>query len=128
MNNKLNSLPKNEIIRKKKEFDRIFSTGIRFSDGKLTVFVCFGNEQKAGFAVSKSVGKAVRRNKVKRWMRESYRTHKHLVGSHVEMVLLIREWDDTLNYFSLKDSLVKIINDINKYNEYSGKESNNLSD
>ncbi len=128
MNNKLNSLPKNEIIRKKKEFDRIFSTGIRFSDGKLTVFVCFGNEQKAGFAVSKSVGKAVRRNKVKRWMRESYRTHKHLVGSHVEMVLLIREWDDTLNYFSLKDSLVKIINDINKYNEYSGKESNNSSD
>lgn len=128
MNKKLNSLPKEEIIRKKKGFDRIFSTGIRFSDGKLSVFVCFGNEQKAGFAVSKSVGKAVRRNKVKRWLRESYRTHKHLIKNRAEMVLLIREWDDTLNYFSLKDSVVKIINDINKYDEYSDKKSNNLSD
>ena len=61
-------------------------------------------------------------------MRESYRTHKHLIKNRAEMVLLIREWDDTLNYFSLKDSVVKIINDINKYDEYSDKKSNNLSD
>ena len=79
MSKKLNSLPKKEIISGKKEFERIFSNGIRFISGKLTVFACSGNGRKIGFSVSKKAGKSVKRNKIKRWMREAYRTNKNTI-------------------------------------------------
>ena len=55
----------------------------------MMVFYLDSDERKVGFAVSRKLGNAVFRNKVKRWMREAYRVRKHEIGS-LHMILMAK--------------------------------------
>ena len=77
------SLSKNERVKLKKDFQKVYTKGkiLHSSQKKLKVNyylessvneVCI----KAAFAVSKKAGNAVWRNRVKRLFREAYRTNK----------------------------------------------------
>ncbi|MFA5228326.1 MAG: ribonuclease P protein component [Candidatus Paceibacterota bacterium] len=67
-------LPKENRLKKKKEFEAIFENG-RIKKGKNIIVRYLGNgteETKVGFIVSKKVSKkAVERNKIKRQLREA---------------------------------------------------------
>lgn len=76
-------LSKKDRIKKKKEFDTVYSSGTTlFSESKRfkVVFLIERNCDKAcikvAFGVYKKAGNAVWRNRVKRLMRESYRLNK----------------------------------------------------
>jgi len=47
-----------------------------------------GNQARFGMTVSKKVGNAVTRNRVKRWIREAVRHHHHCVESTVDVVFI----------------------------------------
>ena len=70
---------KNLRIKRRGEFSRFFEQGRRASDGVLTVFVVRRDDPsepgqpRAGVAVSKRHGNAVRRNRIKRLCREAFR-------------------------------------------------------
>lgn len=55
-----------------------------------------GQTLKAGFIVSKRLGSAVVRNRIKRLMREAFRKQKNLFGEGISLVFLarsgLREW------------------------------------
>ncbi|RMD50352.1 MAG: ribonuclease P protein component [Ignavibacteria bacterium] len=76
-------LSKKERIKKKKDFEIVYSTGSTlYSESKKfkVVFLLRKNteqpEIKVAFGVFKKAGKAVWRNRVKRLMRESFRMNK----------------------------------------------------
>lgn len=80
-----------ERIKSKKEFELVYSSGeILFSSSqklKAVFYIEKETEQavlKAAFAVSKKAGIAVWRNRVKRLMRESFRTNKQILIPLIE--------------------------------------------
>ncbi|MEO0227490.1 MAG: ribonuclease P protein component [candidate division WOR-3 bacterium] len=68
-------LKKNEILRKR-EVKRLFLEGRRVFYNKLTIVYLPALKQKAGFIASRKLGSAVKRNRVKRILREAYRMNK----------------------------------------------------
>ena len=68
----------NERLHSRKETRRLFSTGRRFTRGNLIIIYRAGKKQKAGFVASKHIGGAVKRNRVKRILREAYRMNKDI--------------------------------------------------
>ena len=56
----------------------MFSKGKRFSRGNLTIIYRPGNERKTGFVASMKIGGAIKRNRVKRILREAFRMNKEI--------------------------------------------------
>ena len=87
---KKHSLPRDERITGKKSFSFVFDNGIPVSlpNGFLKLLFIFrgANDSlspvRVGIAVSKRAGNAVWRNRVRRVVRESYRTNKPELLDH----------------------------------------------
>lgn len=61
-------------LKKEKEFNLVFRTGKRlYSDSVSVLYIPYAR-LKAGFAVGKKHGGSVKRNRIKRLMRESFRS------------------------------------------------------
>ena len=78
------SLPREKILRGRKNFQRLFEKGVHISRARHVGLryhtvdaVSFGFYM--GFIVKKSLGKAHKRNAMKRLLREAYRLHQHIL-------------------------------------------------
>jgi ribonuclease P protein component len=73
------AFPKGSRILRSSDFRKVYDEGFRFSCQHFAAFclACDGQADgaKAGFTVSKAMGKAVVRNRMKRRMREAVRLH-----------------------------------------------------
>lgn len=96
-----NSLPKSLVLRSKKDIREIFENGT-YKRLKIVTLVYMKTElQKAGFFVTKRHGNAVRRNKVKRWLREIYRTNKDKFSGYSIVFLVNKPIQFDFNDLSL---------------------------
>jgi ribonuclease P protein component len=69
-------LPKAEKIKGKKAIKEFFASGRRYHFRDFTLICLPATRTKAGFIASKQIGTAVKRNRIKRIMREAYRMNK----------------------------------------------------
>ncbi len=79
-------------LRTRAEFDRVFRRGVR-QDGRLFVLIAApsaGLEDRLGLTVSRRVGAAVTRNRVRRLLRESFRSLRREAGPAVDLVVLAK--------------------------------------
>lgn len=68
-------LPSLERLRSNTEFQQVYKQGESFADGMVVLYLLKKPDstiRQAGFSVSKKLGGAVVRNRVKRRLRESY--------------------------------------------------------
>jgi ribonuclease P protein component len=86
------SLPRKQRLRGYGSFTRIMAGGVSVAAGPLRCFVLSKASSDptvmAGFAVTKSVRGSVHRNRVRRLMREAYRTHKESLLEVVQQMSL----------------------------------------
>ena len=77
-----------ERIRRRPEFERIYSAGARIHGRFMTVFV-MSNDTSAprfGVAATRKLGSAVERNRAKRRARELFRRRKNIGGLDIVIV------------------------------------------
>ena len=82
------SLDRSKIIRRGSEFNGIFTSGRRVSSANLTIFYKRGESLRFGLAVSRQAGSAVKRNLIKRRLREVARHHVDLMPDDLNFVIL----------------------------------------
>jgi len=82
-------LPRAARVRKRPDYLAIQNGGRRVSGTHLMVFSLAGNG-RMGITVSRKVGGAVVRNRVKRWIRECYRRRRTDFPGQVDFVVVAR--------------------------------------
>ena len=76
----------------------------------------FAPAEHTAFAVliKKKVGNAVQRNKVKRWIRETYRREKHKILFSCTLIVLIETEFVQLNFALLQSEMVQLLAKLSK--------------
>ncbi|WP_027339683.1 ribonuclease P protein component [Halonatronum saccharophilum] len=81
-------------LKKTYEFKRVYKYGNSTADRLIVLYVLKkknDNMRRVGYSVSKKIGKAVVRNKVKRLLREVYRNNKDKIESGLDLVIIARK-------------------------------------
>lgn len=86
------AFPKSMHLRSPREFDAVYSNKTRDSRGPVTVYALPNalGHPRIGFSVSRKVGNAVRRNRIRRLMREAFRLMQHDVPAAYDLVIVVR--------------------------------------
>lgn len=109
------SFPRWERLKLKRDFDRVFRGGKSIQNDFFTVIYVNNNLDfnRIAIIVKKKLGKAHDRNKIKRWIREAYRTMKPELSRGFDVVVIPRkalsEVLDTLNFHVIKNELRSLL-------------------
>jgi ribonuclease P protein component len=103
--------PKSSRVTTKKEFQAIYQTGNKIVDHYLVVY--FKPNQlgrvRLGISVSKKIGGAVVRNRIKRLFREVFRLNKHRYRPSYDLVCIARKPVRQLNFTQLCHRLDRVL-------------------
>ncbi|MCI8719138.1 MAG: ribonuclease P protein component [Lachnospiraceae bacterium] len=79
-------------IRKTAQFQKVYRQGKSYANKYLVMYVLenSADEIRLGISVSKKVGNSVVRHRITRLIRESYRLHKELFSSGLDIVVIAR--------------------------------------
>ena len=84
------TLPRGERLRRAAEFQAVFQYGSRLERPNFIVLWLPAASRRVGFAVSRQLRGAARRNRARRRVREAYRQVRALIALDVEMVVVAR--------------------------------------
>jgi ribonuclease P protein component len=105
-----------ERLTHKRQFDRVFEGGRAFRCPKATVLALPNGEgcSRLGLSVGRRVGGAVRRNRIKRVVREAFRLNKELLAIACDLVVIPRrDWKD-VTLGSIEEDFRRVLRDVAK--------------
>lgn len=115
-------------VKKEHEFQRVFHEGQSKANRQLVLYVYPIAEQvhfRVGLSVGKKIGNAVKRNQIKRYIRQALHELAPAIQADIDFILIARQDIRNKNFFEIKKSIIHVMNlagilDRNKLNEISG--------
>ncbi|WP_270183031.1 ribonuclease P protein component [Alkalihalobacillus sp. CinArs1] len=102
----------NYRIKKNSEFQSVFKKGNSTANRQFVVYVMKRNDQphfRLGLSVSKRIGNAVTRNRVKRLIRESFHQLSDQIDVPYDFVVIARKPASEMNLEEVKSSLIHVL-------------------
>lgn len=107
-----------KMLKKNYEFKRVLSKGIYYSGDDLEAFILKNNKKNINFlglAISVKVGKAVKRNHLKRLIRENYYFYENHINLGYSIVFLLKKKSkvEDVDFYSIKNDMKNIFDKAN---------------
>lgn len=101
----------NEGLKKTKEFKKVFSKGNCRYGRYVIVYILPGEQEinRVGFIIKKSIGKAVQRNKIKRRLREIWRTKGKELLTGSDVIILARKEIIEASFAEIEQEVVRLL-------------------
>lgn len=110
---KYHRLPKSELIRKENEYQSVFLSGKVILNPYFSLFYANSNCRKFGVYIAKNTfDKAVVRNRIKRYLKEIYRTNKEYFSEKYAYVIRPRPNIINIDFHQLKNEILSLVRNI----------------
>lgn len=96
-------------LKKRYQFNYVYKNGTHFSSSALVLYVASSKTKsiKVGFAVTKKLGKAVERNKIRRRLREIVRNYLPNLKQNYTIIIVAK---DNVSEFSFEELSNQFLN------------------
>ena len=106
----LNTFPRTARLTSKAEYIHVFAKGEKYVGDAFICYITRTEEQgsQLGMAVSRKVGGAVVRNRIKRYIREFYRHHRSGLRNDAQVVVIARPASADLSHRACDEALTRL--------------------
>lgn len=101
------------------EFARIYKKG-KFFVGKFIILYVLKNNlnvNRIGITVSKKIGKSVKRNRIKRLIRENYRLYEDLVFDGYDFIFVARNNDVIPDFLDIRKEMKFLLKKLDVFDQ-----------
>lgn|SRR5574344_10310 len=103
-------MKKENRLKKRKQFNWTFKNGTAIhSKALVLVFTSSRGTKKIGFSVSKKVGKAVIRNKVKRRLREILTKYILKIADNHTLIFVAKQEINSISFFEIENQVINLL-------------------
>ena len=110
-------MKKIKTLKKNYEFKNVLSKGKFYVSHHIVMYIKNNNKNEnfVGIAVSTKIGKAVRRNRIKRLIRESYRYEKNNIKKGKDIVFMWNKSSnmDDINFYIIHEEMIRLFDKAN---------------
>ena len=99
-------------VRKRKDYQLAYQEGKKYHTKNFIIFIRKNNLDlpRLGITVARKYGKAVKRNRIKRLLREFFRLNKKLFKTGYDYVIVVKRNCNVKNYWEVKEELEEFLN------------------
>ncbi|MDR3330761.1 MAG: ribonuclease P protein component [Endomicrobium sp.] len=102
-----------ERLHSQTDFKKVFKTGLRFDNKNIKILAYKRNDvstiRRLGLVTPKKIGTSVIRNRVKRRLREIFRTNKHFIYPGLDLIFISNTRTALLDYKTLKKNILDLL-------------------
>lgn len=99
-------------IKDNEEFQHIFKNGESFANRQLVIYYLIEANQnhfRVGLSVGKKIGNAVTRNRIKRYLRQSFQELEENIIPTLNIIVIARQPTKHMEYCEMKKSLTHLL-------------------